>query len=338
MSKIFSKTLKKTTLMSVLLAVVLAAAIVVGALFGFNKSVTMDDNATLTVTVNTFAYNNDKEEITKTCEKAFDTAKVSAEYVIEGEMNGDSCELVFVFDKKVDTAALKDSVKTALTAGFASASINVSASKEVAQAVVAKHFLLRAAIAAAVFAVLAFAYVAVRYKSVWTGLAVGASVFLSMALTVGLLVLTRLPVTVSTASVVAVAGLLTAVSVLLTLGKVRSARKEDENESAEALLSSKVAAKETLTLGIGLTAAMLLVGILGKTTAAWYASAALIAIAVAVLISLFYAPALYLSVKRIEDGKSKSGYVGAKKSAKKTKAAVQAEGVEEAPAQESTEA
>ncbi len=334
MSKIFSKTLKKTTLMSVILAVLLAAAIVVGALFGFNKSVAMDDSATLTVTVNTFAYNNDKAEITKTCEKAFDAAKVSAEYVVEGEMNGDSCELVFVFDKKVDTASLKDSVKTALTTGFASASINVSASKEVAQAVVAKHFLLRAAIAAAVFAVVAFAYVAMRYKSVWTGLAVCASVFLSMALTVGLLVLTRLPVTVSTASVVAVAGLLTAVFVLLTLGKVRSARKEDESANTEDLLSSKTAVKETLTLGGGLAAAMVLVGILGKTTAAWYAAAALIAIAVALLISLFYAPALYLSVKRIEDSKSKSGYVGAKKSAKKAKATEQAEETEEAPAQE----
>ncbi len=334
MSKIFSKTLKKTTLISVILAVILAAAIVVGALFGFNKSVTMDDNATLTVTVNTFAYNNDKEEITKTCEKAFDGANVSAEYVVEGEMNGDSCELVFVFDKKVDTAALKDSVKTALTTSFASASINVSASKEVAQAAIAKHFLLRAAIATAVFAVLAFAYVAIRYASVWTGLAVGASVFLSMALTAGLLVLTRLPVTVSTASVVAVAGLLTAVSVVLTLGKVRAARKEDENESTEALLSSKLAAKETLTLGVGLAVAMVIVGILGKTTAAWYAAAALVAIAVAVLISLFYAPALYLSVKKIEDSKSKSGYVGAKKSAKKAKETEQAEKAEGAPAQE----
>ncbi len=332
MSKIFSKTLKKTTLLSVVLAVLLAAAIVVGALFGFNKSVTMDDNATLTVSVNTFAYNNDKDAITKTCEKAFDGAKVSAEYVVEGEMNGDSCELIFVFDKNVDTAALKDSVKAALIAQYPDEdtrpSFNVSAAAETAVAVLAKHFLLRAAIAAAVFAVLAIVYVAVRYASVWTGLAVGASVFLSMALTVGLILLTRIPVTVSTASVVAVAGLLTAVSALLTLGKVRSASKDSE-ESVESILSSSIAAKETLLLSGGLAAAMLLVGILGKTTAAWYAVAAFVAIAVAALISLFYAPALYLSAKKIEGDKSKSGYVGAKKGGKKAKVSQEVESVEE---------
>ncbi len=338
MNKIFSKTVKKTTLFSVVIAVILAAAIVIASLFGFNADATAKDSNTLTVTVNTFAYNNHEKKITKTCEKAFDEAGKAAKYVIKGEMDGDSCELIFVFDKKVDTSALKEGVKAALEADFKTATINVSSATEVAKATLAKHFLLRAAIATALMAVLAFAYVAIRYKSVGTGVTVGVSVLLSMLLTAGLLALTRIPVTVSTAAVVAVAGLLTAVSVLLTLGKVRAKKKENAEESNEARVLSAISAKETLCICGGLAAAMLLVGILGKTAAAWYAVASLVAIVVAAAISLFYAPALYLSLLEFK-GEKKSNYVGAKKKGKKAPAKAEvAEEVDEAPVEEATEA
>ncbi len=341
-NKIFSKTVNKTTLLSVILAVILAAALVIGVLFGFNKSIIMDDNGSLTVSVNTFAYNNDKKEITKACEKAFGGKKV--EYVIEGEMSGDSCELVFVFDKKVDVAALEAPVKAALEAGFPSASFNVSASTEVATAAVAKHFVLRAAIAVAVFSVLAFAYASIRHQSVWAGISVGGSVLLAMLLTAGILVLARVPVTVSAASAIAMAGLLTAASTAITVAQVRAKQKTDAESGNEALVLSSIAVKESVGLGGFLASAMVLVGILGKTAALWYAVAALVAIAAALAISLFFAPALYLSLKGVEDRfAKKAAYVGAKKTSKKekkeakAKAALEAVEVAEAPVEEAAE-
>ncbi len=335
-SKIFSKTVKKTTLLSVIFAVILAAALVIGVLFGFNKSIIMDDNSALTVSVNTFAYNNDKDKITKTCENAFGGKK--AEYVIEGEMSGDSCELVFVFDKEVDTSALEAPVKAALEAGFPTASFNVTSSVEDVTAAVAKHFVLRAAIAVVVFSVLAFAYVAIRHQSVWSGIAVGGSVLLAMLLTAGILVLTRIPVTVSAASTVAVAGLLTAVSAVMTVNKVRSKQREDAASANEELVLSSIALKESVMLGGCLVSAIFLVGIVGKTLAFWYAAAALVAIVAALAVSLFFTPAAYLSLKEREDKYAKkSAYIGAKKTSKKeekAKAALAAVEVEEAPAEE----
>ncbi len=334
-SKIFSKTVKKTTLLSVIVAVVLAAALVIGALIGFNKSVVMDDSATLTVSVRTYSKDEKtKDAVQKACEKVFEDAGVSAEYVLDGKMVGDSW-LVFVFDKKVDAAALQDDVKSAI-ASATSVTVNVSATKEVAASAVAKHFVLRAAISVAVFAVLAFAYVAVRYRSVWTGAAVGVSVLVAMLLTAGVIVLTRIPVTVSVGSVVAIAGLLTAVLTVLTLGKLRAAKKEGAEGSDEEQTISCIPVCEGVLLGGGLAVAMILIGVLGKTAAAWYATAALVGIAVALLVSLFYMPAVYLSMKKVGDERAvKGGYVGAKRTSKKEKKAVVSQEVaEESVAQE----
>ncbi len=320
-NKLFSKTLKKTTLLSVLITVILAAAIVVGALFGLNRSAIMDDSATLTVAVNG-NHKNHKEDMIETCEAVFEEAGISAKYVIKGDISPANCELVFVFDKDVDTEAVKGDVKTALGeyAGFI---INVSAAKEAASVMVAKHFELRAGIAMAIFAVLAFAYVAIRYKSVWTGAAVGIGVAVAMLLAAGVIILTRIPVTVSVGSAIVVAGLLTAVSAVMTVSKAKG--EGAEGDKAEKVLSA-LPVKESVLLGGGLAFAMLLVGILGKTTAAWYAVAAFVSIAVALLVSLFFLPAVYLSLQKVEEKQvaKKASYVGAKKSSKKDKKAEEA--------------
>ncbi len=320
MNKFFSKTLKKTTLLSVIITVILAAAIVVCALCGFNKSVLLQDNATLTVSVNG-NHKNHQEDMIETCESVFEKAGVSAEYVIQGYISPADCELVFVFDEDVDTVALKEDVKTAL-GEYTSFIINVSAAKEVGSYHLAKHFVLRAAVAMTIFALLAFAYVAVRYKSVWTGAAVGISAAVAMLLTAGVIILTRIPVLVSVASVIVIAGLLTAISGALTLGKIRLANKEGEEGNEEEKVLANLPVKENVLLGSGLAIVMLVVGILGKATAIWYAVSAIAAIAVSVFISLCFMPAVYLSLQKVEKKfATKKGYVGAKKASKKKEAA-----------------
>ena len=336
MSKIFSKTVKKTTLWSVIVAIVVAAAIVVCALFGFNKNLAMKDNKTLTVSLNAYVYNTQIDTVEAELSK-----ELGAEYTLEGKMSGDVSEIVFVFEKDADVAALKTKAeayladKVANAQGWSGAKYNVSASAEVATASLAEGYVLRAAIAGAVLAVLAFVYVAIRYN-ISAGITAGVSALVGMLLSAAIIVLTRVYVTASAAYAIAMAGLMTVAMTLFTLNNVRSAKKEGAT-TEEAVMQS-VAAKEVLYTALVIAVGMLLVGILGKTGGAWFAASALIAVAASVLVSLFFAPAVYLSLQTAADGKpAKEGYVGAKKTSTKEKKTYEAKKEEIAPVEEAVE-
>ena len=328
MSKLFSKTVKKTTLWSVIIAIVLAAAIVVCALFGFNQTLAMKDKKALTVTLNAYVYKTQLDEIKEDL-----VDELNSEYTIEGGMSGDVSEVVFVFDEDADLAALQTKAEAYLDTKLANTGANysVSASVETMTAVFAKHYALRAAIAGAVLAVLAFAYVAVRYNLA-NGIAAGVSVLLGMLLTASIIVLTRVYVTESVAIVITLAGLLTAAMTLFTLNNVRSATKEG---SSEETVVSSIAVKEVLYTAVVVAVGILAAGILGKSAGIWFAVSALIAVVASVFVSLFFAPAAYLSLKTAFDSKPAKGvYVGAKKTSTKVKKAPAAKEVEVAPVEE----
>ena len=319
MSKIFSKTVKKTTLWSVVIAILLAAAIVVCAVFGFNKDVALKDQKTMTVSLNAYIYNTQLDEVKEDLQN-----KLDADYVLEGSMSGDVSELLFVFDGDKDLASLKAEVETYLAdkkanaEGWANAKYSVSVSAEDATAVLAKHYVLRAAIAGAVLAVIAFAYVSIRYK-LGGGIVAGVSALVAMLLTASIIVLTRVYVTSTAAYAIVIAGLLATAAVLFTLNKIRAAQKE-EGESLEDTVVASIATKETLYVAAVVAAGILLVGVLGGAAALWFAVSALIAVVAAVAVALVFAPAVYLSVQSVFDSKpAKTGYKGAEKTSKKVK-------------------
>ncbi len=323
-NKIFAKTVKKTTLLSVMLGVVLAAAIVVCALFGFNKAATVDDAKTLTVSMNTYAYNTYKEKVIKDCQSYF--GKEDPKYVIEGEMQGDDCEIVFVFDKSADLTKIQATLNSYFRgmtidgADYDGAEIDISTATEKVTAFTAKHFVLRAVLGGLLFVALAFGYVAIRYKKVGVGLVVAGNVLLSMLMTASLIVLTRILVTTAVASAIALAGLISGVMALLTVAKMQTTAKENEGISNEELVLSSIATKEVLLMGGGLAVAMLVVGIVGRTAGAWFALSAILGLLATTALSLFFAPALYLEWKNRADKRpQKSAYVGAKKTSTKTK-------------------
>ena len=338
MSKIFSKTVKKTTLWSVVVAILLAAAIVVCAVFGFNKDVALKDQKTMTVSLNAYIYNTQLDEVKEDLQD-----KLDADYVLEGSMSGDVSELLFVFDSDKDLTALKAQVeayladKKANAEGWANAKYSVSVSAEDATAVLAKHYVLRAAIAAAVLAVVAFAYVAIRYQ-LSGGIVAGASALVAMLLTASLVVLTRVPVTATAAYAIVIAGLLATAAVLFTLNKIRAAQKE-EGASLEATVVSSIATKETLYVAAVVAAGIILVGVLGGAAALWFAVSALIAVVAAVAVALVFAPAMYLSVQSALASKpAKTGYKGAVKTSKKEKKTyAKAAKAVEAPVEETVE-
>ncbi|MBQ8295090.1 MAG: hypothetical protein IJX87_01505 [Clostridia bacterium] len=325
-----TKMIKKGTLWSVIIAVILVAACALGIVFGgFNGDASMKNANTITVTMNTFAYNNQLDEVQDVCDDAF--ASFDVVKVIKGGMSGDECELVYVFDEDVDLTAVKTNLrntfdaKTADGAEWDGTFITVSSAKENVSAVLAQHYVLRGVIAGVVFAVLAFAYVALRYN-LRVGIVSGIVTLVGMAVTAALVMLVRIPVTASVAYAVAASGLLSAATALLTFAKIRA--NEQIGEKAEDAIGNNVAVKEIglLTL-LGVVAFVLIGGasaIFGGLTAiVWFSVAVVVAFVVAAFMGMVYAPALYLPFKKAVDaknvGRTKSDYVGAVKTSTKVK-------------------
>lgn len=337
-NKIFSKTVKKMNLWAVIVAVLLAAAVVVGALFGFNQDARVKDKKVLTVSMNSFFYNQNKDEVVENCEKELRTlgAEYAVAYTIDGEMNGDVCEIVFVLQKDAELKQAQEKIATYFKtqtgegAAWAGADVDVSASEEITGAAYAKNFELCTIIAGVVLSALAFAYVMIRYRKWTAGAFVGGCVLLSMLLTTALVVLTRIPVTQLVASSIAMSGLMTAVLSVLFLGKISAKAEEFEGDN-EGLLLSAIPVKECVSLVGGVSVAMLLVGIVGRTAAAWFALSAIVAMLVSGALALVVAPSVYLPLKTWADNRpAKNGYVGAKKSAKKVEEKKEAEATQEA--------
>ena len=84
------------------------------------------------------------------------------------------------------------------------------------------------------------------------------------------------------------------------------------DKSVEDLVVESVAVKETLLFGGLLGGALFLIGILCGSAVAWFSLSAVIGLAVAVLLGIFYAPAVYLPLRKCADkiaaNNPKSGY------------------------------
>lgn len=320
MSKILAKTVKKGMLWTVIATVIVVASVVLGAIFGFNGFVA--DNKSITVSIGGgVAYETRLDDLQAECEKSFGDLK--AKYVVKGESSGGSQELVFVFNKKADVNEVITALETkfdvedlkTVNTKWDGAEVTVSDTSEKVVSAMPRLYILRTAIACVVLAGLVFGYATLRYK--WEiGAITGIATAVSMALTMAVVLLTRVLVTPAFGYVVALSGLLTAVLVLMSAHNLKSALKEEneESKSAEDLVVSTIAVKETLIACAGLGIAVLLVGILGQTAIAWFAVSALIGIAVSMLVVLVFAPSIYLPLKVWSDARPvKSGYKGAKK-------------------------
>ena len=322
MSKILSKLMKKGMLMTVILTVILATALVIGGIFGFNKRI--DNVNTVTVSMNQYTYLTRLDDVKAECEKAFDD--LDMKYEVNGKMDGDESEILYVFGSKADVVKAKEALQksfdtlTADNGALAGAEISVSAGSENVIGTLAKGYVIRGVIAGLVFAVLAFAYVSLRYK-LSVGIFTGVGTLVGMLLTTAVLVLTRVLVTPAVGYVIAASALLTAVVLLLNFNKLRANLKEESaaDKSAEELVISSVAVKEIVFLVAALGGAMLLLGIFGNVSIAWFCVSAIIAIAIVTFLGLIYAPVMYLPVKNYAD-KVAAVKATTYKGAKKTKA------------------
>ena len=336
MNKILTKTVKKVTLLSTIMAILLAAAIVVTAIFGVHYGSTVNDQKTLTVTVNSFFYDTKLSDVEEICEAEFEKRGLDVSYVQYGEMSGDDCEIVYHFDKDADLTETESALETTFANkienddAWGNAFIAVASNGETTLVKIPISYFVRTACAVALFAALAFAYVSVRY-SLNMGALTAACSALGSLMTAAVVLLARIPFTSSALYAIAFAALMTAAIVLLTLNRLRANMKAEKaaEQSAEELIVSSVAWKEIAALVVTLGAALVLVGAIATTAVRWFAAIALIALAVTAFVGTVFAPAMYLPMKKAADKRAaerpKNGYIGAKKSSEKKSKTVETE-------------
>ena len=347
MNKLLTKTVKKVTLLSVILAVILALSIVVTAIFGIHYAATADDSKTMTVTMSSFYYNDEKSlaKIEDTCEKKMGGLK--ARYQQNGYMSGDECEIVYVFDADVSDAKMEELEKTlqaAFDADMPNANIWVRYHSETLETNIPLSYFMRALGAVGLFTLLAFVYVTVRYR-LHMGIVAAACSVLAAIMTAAIVFLTRIPFATSALYVIALASLMTTVMTMFTLNKIRANKKsgEYEGKSDEEFVVASVATKETLVFAAAMGVALVLVGAIAISVVSWFAVTAFVSLLVSTFVAWLFAPAMYLPLKGWADKKSEAkaaGYVGAKKTSTKQKRvkAPKAEVKEEAKAEVAAEA
>lgn len=326
-----SKTLKKVdklTLTSLIIAIVVAVAIVITAIFGVNYASTEKDSETLTVTISSYLYDteNNRSAVEDICEAEFNKQGVKAQYTQYGEMSGTEDEIVYVFekgtalDKTVEALNKTFEAKTAENGAWYGFDIVAHTASETVPVKIAPVNYILTAVAVAVFAIVAFIYVALRFR-VFLGGLTAIAVAVSALATTAVILVTRFPFTYSVLSCITASALLTTVFVLLSFGKLRTAmraeaeKKADDKKPAETLVAESVAWKEILTLTVALAVAIVLVGAIATASTRWFALGALIALAVSTAISVFFVPALCvpMMVKADKNSLAKStAYIGAK--------------------------
>lgn len=322
MNNIVKKTTNKKFLIvsSCVMALVFVLGILFTCLFAFNYAPTVDDRKTVTVSVDDYFFNTNLDKVKEVCEDAFGEKFY---YAYEGEMSGDS-ELVYVFDKEVNVGEIEKAVRTAVqeqmkTGGKLenATQISVTSSLESSEPEIPFAYGYRAVIAVALFALLAFLYVAIRFK-LNMGVITAINLLVSAIVATSLLLVTRIRITGSTFYAIAVSVLVTALFTVLTLAKLRTALKEEsaKDANAEDLISSCVATKEITLTASAMAVALVVVGAIATSVTRLFAFTTLLCLVVSTFVSLFFMPALYLPIFnawRKKQSENKSGYVGAKK-------------------------
>jgi len=337
MNKNFTaKTSSKWLLWSLLTVAVFLLGAIVIAITGLHDVAHARNGKTLTVSVpmaETF-YEDEQANIENACEKAFADAGLKVLDSYTGEIGTMDHEIVYVFEKTADLSAvvtaLESSLETYETRYGAEIMLSVNTQHVMAYLPGGTlNFVLRDGIAAVVFAVLAFAYVSLRYK-LWNGILAFASVAGAAMITIGLTAATFIPFTGSTIFATYLAMFAALALNVLFASNNRKAEKDGADMTSAEALAEAVPVCEALKLGIGMLAMALIVGVIGLFAAenfVWFALVMVYAVVAAVYSTLFLVPSLFLVIRKIfakmEAERSRYDYKKGKKSKKADEAAAE---------------
>ena len=337
MSKNFTaKTSPKWILWSVITAVIALAGIIVMALAGVNSAAHMKSGEALIVNVSmsrTF-YEDEKETIQTMTEQAIADAGLKIVDSYEGEKSLQVHELVYTFAPKTNLSAVKAALQADLTEEYPTYNVTVmSSSNTVLETLPGGYvnFVLRSVAAGVVMALLASAYICLRYK-LWNGIVAFISAAASGALTAALVVLTRVVATSATVYTVFFSMLLSLGLSVLFAAKNKKAEKENGTALTDSeALSEAVPVCDTAKICGGLMAVVVVLGVVGLFTAAnfaWFALASVFAIVSAAYASVVLAPSVFLPIRtafaKVEAERARYDYKKGKKSKKNEQPKVEA--------------
>jgi len=306
------------------MSALLVAGIIVCAVLGFNNS--HKDAKAVTVTVDTYAYNVNAQNIEATTNVVFAKRGLEVEDRQFATMGSTEVEIVYVFDNDTSLAVLNEAkadLDSGLEDAFPNAVFSVRVEAMRVMDTTPESYVGRGLIAVAIFAALSFLYVWIRYKLFAALYALCGNVFAG-GLTTALIALTRIPVTPAVGAAIAASVLFSTVTVLFFFNKLRAAEKEDSaaDKSEKEIVYSSIAWKETLLFAGLLGAAFIVMICVGKTAIAWFSLSAIVAVLAATFVGLLLVPTTFVPAKKCADklaAQKASGYKGAKKGEKAQK-------------------
>ena len=328
MNKNFTvKNSSKWLVWSILTVAIFLVGAIILAFTGLHSVQDTRIGTTLTVSVpmaETF-YEGEQANIEATCEKAFADAGLKVIDSYTGEIGTMSHEIVYVFENGTDLSAVATSLQTSLRAAYADkyCEFTTAVNQQTLLAYLpggTVAFVLRDAIAAVVFAVVAFAYVSLRFK-LWNGILAAAAMTASAMITIGLTAVTFVPFTGSTIYTVYLAMLIAAVLSVIFASANRKAEKDGADLTTPETLAEVIPVCETVKLGVAMLAmavVVLVIGLIAATNFAWFAIGTVFATVAAAFSAVILVPSLFIVIRKIfakkEAEKARYDYKKGKKS------------------------
>ena len=305
MNKNFTvKTSPKWLLWSILTVAIFLVGAIIIAFSGVHSVTDARIGTTLTVNVpmaETF-YEDEQANIEAACEQAFSNAGLKVIDSYTGEIGTMSHEIVYVFANGTDVSAVATALDESLDYDYCDITTMVNTQQVLAYlpgGIVT--FALRDAVAALVFAVVAFAYVSLRFK-LWNGILAAVAMAGSAMITIGLTAVTFIPFTGSTVYTVYLAMLMAAVLSVIFASANRKAEKAGEQLTTAESIVDVIPVCETIKLGVAMLAMaviVLVIGLIAATNFAWFALGMVYATVAAAFSAIMLVPSVFLVLRAI---------------------------------------
>ncbi len=309
MNKNFTvKTSPKWLLWSILTVAIFLVGAIIIAFSGVHSVTDARIGTTLTVSVpmaETF-YEDQQENIEGICEKTFADAGLKVIDFYTGEIGTMSHEIVYVFESGTDVKQIAESLQGELRTEYTEQKYEFTTTVNTQQVLAylpggIVTFALRDAVAALVFAVVAFAYVSLRFK-LWNGILAAVAMAGSAMITIGLTAVTFIPFTGSTVYTVYLAMLMAAVLSVIFASANRKAEKAGEQLATAESIVDVIPVCETIKLGVAMLAMaviVLVIGLIAATNFAWFALGMVYATVAAAFSAIMLVPSVFLVLRAI---------------------------------------
>ncbi len=334
MSKNFTaKTSQKWLLWSIIAALIALIGVIVMLFAGVNNAPSTQSGKLLVVnvTMSSTDYEEKKDDIVDICEQAIADAglkTIQNPIYAEAASESTSHTIEFKFDTNTDLTAVKDALNVKFNAADSEYKSNFISVMALTQAVQENlpggyvSFLVKNMLAGVVIAVLAFAYVSLRYK-LWNGIVTFVTAAASAAITIGLIIATRVVITTSVMYAVLFSMVVSVLCSVLFAAKNQKAEKDGADLTNADALSETVPVCEMVKIGAVLGVAIVAMAVVGLILApnfAWFALINFFALVAAAYGALLLGPALFLVVRgqfaKIAANKARYDYKKGKKEKK----------------------